>query len=133
MKRNVNINIVLTNLKKVLLYISTKLQGGVQVPTGGKVCEPFLVDWVKFPNRRYSPDERRFLVFMIFSYFTKPFIIRPESFGAIIFLKGVVLNENKIHKQTKSPKAHNGRCSCGTFISANGYNPLSDFSICTIL
>ena len=32
---------------------------------------------------------------MIFSYFTKPFIIRPESFGAIIFLKGVVLNENK--------------------------------------
>ena len=133
MKRNVNINIVLTNLKKVLLYISTKLQGGVQFPTGSKVCEPTLVDWVKFPNRRYSPDERRFLVFMIFSYFTKPLFIRPESFGAIIFLKGVVLNENKIHKQTKSPKAHNCRCTCRTLISVNGNRTFPGFSVCAVL
>lgn len=36
------------------------LQGGVQVPTGGKAHEPpYEVDLVKFQSRRYSPDERR--------------------------------------------------------------------------
>lgn len=30
----------------------------MQFPTGGIAREPFQVDWVQFPSRRYSPDER---------------------------------------------------------------------------
>jgi hypothetical protein len=65
--------------------------------------------------------------------FYETLIFRPESFGAIIFLKGVVEYENKLHKQTKTPKAHNCRCSCGTFFSVDGNYPFPDFSICAIL
>ncbi len=56
------------------------LQGGVKVPTGGKVRERVCADSVKFRNRQYSLDGRRYAYICVYFHALGVFYTQGDSF-----------------------------------------------------